>query len=581
MHTDDWTPQLYKLPHRQRDDYFLYGKWLFAPSGKLRMNLSAAKSRSQFDRYFWKYLFNMDHFRSDLRKGDLQAFNVNYMPDARKLITLVLSRLYTNTVYGVRELRDYGPFDDFVFRDLDSLRWWFGSINNPFGVRRAYFPREGDYPEYRDRTSTVYKANVSTSMQMHTHHEIKAGFEYAYHAFDNFTYWISSVTTNPITDEWQYNPVEYSMFVQDNIDYKGLYAKVGCRYDYFSSDIEGVNPKSIISPRVGFSFLVTEKFLFRANVGRYAQPPLYDYMYSYYQYLPYPSYIQWVLRDVPIGNPELGPEQTISYEIGLQGDVRENMSITVNAFYKDISDLVGTRLIVYEALKYTQYFNVEYANVRGTEAIAEFANSFFTGKVSYTLSWARGSSSHALEFHNIYWRDTTYVPPSEDYYLDFDQRHRIFVQGAMRLPLQARLYVFGYLGHGFPYTPPGPEGKITERNVLRLSFRRQIDCIISKPIHVGNFICTINLEVINLLDARYQVRWYSPYLDAIMPWECDAISIRQPYYHPAADFNHDGLITPYEEFQAQKALEEATNEFAWAECYTSPRRARVGINVSF
>ena len=304
-------------------------------------------------------------------------------------------------------------------------------------------------------------------------------------------------------------------------------------------------------------------------------------MYSYYQYLPYPTYI-WPNLDMPFGNPELGPEQMISYEIGLQGEVRKNLSVTVNAFYKDISDLIGTRLVVYEAFKYTQYFNVEYANVRGSEAIVEFANSLFTGKVSYTLSWARGTSSYAREVHDLYLQDTTYVPPSEDYYLDFDQRHRIFIQGAVKLPLQTRLYVFGYLGHGFPYTPPGPEGKITERNVLRSSFRRQIDCIISKPIRMGSVVCAVNLEIINLLDARYEARPYYPYLDAITPWECDDyISIRQPYYHPAADMNHDGLITPYEEFQAQVALEDATNEYMWAESYTSPRRARIGINLTF
>jgi outer membrane receptor protein involved in Fe transport len=143
------------------------------------------------------------------------------------------------------------------------------------------------------------KTHAKAVLQVHKYHEINTGFEYAYHDLENFTYLLSNDTLHPITDEYKYNPTEYSVFLQNNIDYKGLYAKVGCRYDYFSSDIEGIEPKAIISPRIGFSFMVTDRFLFRANIGRYAQPPLYDYMYSYYQLLPWP-YSRML---PPVGNP--------------------------------------------------------------------------------------------------------------------------------------------------------------------------------------------------------------------------------------------------------------------------------------
>lgn len=578
LHTNDWNPKLYILPHKQRDDYSFYGKWLFAPSGKLRLSLSGTKSRSQFDRYHTKWQFNLDHYRSDIRHGDLEVFNLSYLPDSRKLFNVTLSRLYTKRTYGVREPGFYGTFTDFVFKDYESLKWATGSIYNPYGVDVAYLPVDGDYPEYQEKSSLVMKANVNTIMQLHKYHEVKAGAEYSYMDLKNFTYFISD-SVNQLIDEYHYKPKEYSVFLQDNIDYEGLYVKIGCRYDYFSSGIQDIEPKTVTSPRFGFSFMITDNFLFRTNIGRYAQPPLYDQMYGYYSLLPLPSYITAPL----IGNPDLVPEKTTSYEIGLQGEIRKNLIATINTFYKDISDLIGTRFVPSLPQNYVTYFNVEYANVKGIEAILEFSNPLFAGKVSYTLSWARGTSSYAEEIYYRYYYenpDTPIIPPAEEYYLDFDQRHRIFIQGVFNLPLQTKLYLFGYFGNGFPYTPPGPEGEYSRRNIYRLPNQRQIDCVISKSFRIGIISFAIDLEVINLLDARYEVATHYPLLGDVNPDEFNNyISITNSYYSPAADLNHDGVITPYEEYTGYRLMNEASDD--WVNAFTSPRRARIGVTVSF
>jgi outer membrane receptor protein involved in Fe transport len=582
MHTNDWDPKLYILPHKQRDDYSLYGKWIYAPSGKLNFSVSGAQSRTQFDRYTTLWKFHLDHYRSDMRTGNLQTFTMSYLPNSRNLFSVTLSRLYTTRMYGVRELESYGIFENYQFRDYTTIKIPTAGITNPFGVSYYKFPVEGDYPEYQDKSSLVMKVHVNATLQLHKYHEVKAGGEYAYMDFDNFSYLVHD-TIVQIIDEYQYKPKEYSLFVQDNIDYEGLYAKIGCRYDYFSSGTESIEPKTVISPRFGFSFMVTDKFLFRTNIGRYAQPPLYDQMYSYYGLLPLPAYFANLIP--LIGNPDLEPEKTTSYEIGLQGEIKKDLVATINMFYKDISDLVGTRyippyLISYD---YATYLNVEYANVKGIETILEFTASFFTGKVSYTISWARGTSSYAEEVYYRYYYenpDTSIVPPATEYFLDFDQRHRIFVQGIVHLPLQTQLYLFGYFGNGFPYTPPGPEGKYEERNIDIHPNQRQIDCVISKSFTVGTVSLMIDLEIVNLLDARYEVAQHYPLLGTINPDDFNNyISLTSSYYSPAADFDHDGLITPYEEYSAYYSLNEASDD--WVNAFTSPRRARIGVSVHF
>jgi hypothetical protein len=601
MHTEDWNPRLFVLPHKQRDDYTIYGKWLYEASGKLKITLSGAKSRSQFDRYDSKWKFNLKHYRSDLIKGDIQIMNLNFLPDSRKLLNLTLSRLHANKIYGVREMGHYGVFEDFRFNDYSTLEWPEFSTRNPYGANYyilGFIPlydypiTSGDFPEYRNMSSDVINMRFQANIQTHKYHEIKAGFVYSTLGLDNFNHFVASKyifsgDTGQFIDEYHHNPKEYSVYIQDNIDYKGLYAKIGCRYDRFAMDMEGVTPKAILSPRCGVSFMVTEKFLFRTNIGRYAQPPLYDHVYSYYDLLPIPDYVD---RYLPlVGNPHLGPEQTTSYEIGLQGILNGNLGTTVNIFYKDVSDLIGTRFLAAAPQDHVRYQNIEYANIKGIEAILELKYPLFTGRISYTLSWARGTSSYAEEVYDIYdWYANydTVTFYAEEYYLNFDQRHRIFVQGQVNLPLETDVHVFGYFGSGFPYTPWGEEGKTEERNILRFEFQKRLDCVITKSVRIGKTAVNVNLEVINILGERYQIRTHGPiidyhnihYIEFFRQYYRGMYDIPSKYYNPSADKNHDGLVTAREQYEAFIDFVADTDD--WVNAYSAPRRARLGISIA-
>ncbi|UCF70635.1 MAG: TonB-dependent receptor [candidate division WOR-3 bacterium] len=578
MRTDDWDPRLYQLPHKERQDYSVYGKLFYALSNKLKLRFGSASSRTQFDRYsnmktFYK--FHLDHYRSDMRKGNMQSLMISYLHNPRTFFNLDFSRLHTNRIYGVREPGAEGILEDFVFRPYETLEWPRASNDNPFGATYYAVICEGDYPEYQDKHSTVLSTKANVNFQLHRYHEVKVGFEYAYNDLNNFTYYVSD-TAHQVVDQYHYTPDEFAIYLQDNIDYLDLYAKIGCRYDRFSSGIPGVEPKDIISPRVGVSFQVTEDFIFRANLGMYAQRPLYDYMYGYYNLLPFPSYLYKYLPNV--GNPDLKPERTMSYEMGLQGAINPNMSVTVNAFYKDVTDLIGTRFIsLPPSNDYYLYDNIEYANVKGIESILEFGNSIFNGRISYTLSYTKGTSSYAGEY-----ADTLLTQPVDMYYLDFDQRHRVFVQGVFFLPFDARLHLFGYLGNGFPYTPPGPEGKYEERNILNLPTQKQLDCVLSKSFRFGGAALNISLEVLNLLDERYEITYHATMLpvSTIKPWHFrDSLPFTNEHYHPAMDLNHDGLVVPFEEYLAFRGLILATDD--WVSAYSAPRRVRLSIGFSF
>ncbi len=584
MHTDDWDPRTRITPHQERDDWTLYSKLLYTPSGKINLDFSYAGSRTQFDRYRLEYKFHLNHYRSDLRKGNLQVIDLKYLPDSRKFFNITISRLWTNKRFGVREPGPYRIFDDFDFRRYQTLRYPRGTNDNPYGVEIFKLRTEGDYPEYQDQTSLVMKANIKTDLQVHKSHELKSGFEYSFLDLKRFAYLLSSDTTHPIVDDWHYYPKEYGFYIQDNIDLEGLFMKVGGRYDYFSPDISGISGTHTLSPRIGCSFMVTERLFLRTNIGRYTQPPLYDYVYRYYNLLPFPSYLDYLFWHIQgiLGNPALKPEKTTSYEIGLQGIISKNLIANFNAFSKSATDLVGVRRAVVGTTVHNRYFNIEYADIKGIEWILDWANPIINSKISYSLSWAKGTSSYA---DDIYWRyyyenpDTNAVPPGGEFYLDFDQRHRIFIQCDMSLPLNSRFYILSYFGNGFPYTPPGPEGKYRERNILQLPFQKQIDCHLSKAFTIGRTNGSIYAEVINVFGWQYQISLLGMIVPLSWVRESDfnyTIPISSPYYHPAADFNHDGMISPYENYRAYVDLVKATDESS--RNFTPPRRIRVGIS---
>lgn len=217
--------------------------------------------------------------------------------------------------------------------------------------------------------------------------------------------------------------------------------------------------------------------------------------------------------------------------------------------------------------------------------ILDFRNSVAQTKVSYTLSWAKGTSSYAEDVYSRYYRenpDTSIIPPATEYNLDFDQRHRIFVQGLINMPWKTRVYILGYFGAGFPYTPPGPEGKLEERNILRLPFQKQIDCVFLRSFPIGKFTIEANLEIVNLLNVRNQIAPLSPQIpEAMLRQENyhDYYSVFSDRYHPAADQNHDGLITPKEYYNAIVEINRESED--WVNSYMAPRRGRIGITINF
>lgn len=611
--TDDWDPRLFCLPHKSRQDYSLYGKGSYYISGKLKLVVSVAGSRTQFDRYQSEWKLRLDDYRSDWSAGRLAVAKATYMPNSRAFYELSLSEFETRRAYGIRKPGRVEFWQDFIFRDRSDYAVPVMDINNPWGCpyeRYWYFYTGGTYDDLKRSRSSVLRARLMGSNQVTANHQLSAGLTIDLYSVSSER--IRWPAFQSVTDSYGFRPAVVGAYLQDRIEYEGLYADVGLRYDRFDPadsvrkptiGWQKVKPSQQLSPRLGVSFKVTDWLFCRANAGYYFQTPLFSMLYDN---TVRPVRYRTVYGDstkLVLGNPELAPERTASYELGLQGEITKWLALTTNLWRKNVRDLVGTREFPALPQSYVTYVNVDFAQLTGVEFIVDLTGDWLDTKLSYTFSRSVGSSSYANEGYDRYLSQGDSNVPAKEYTLDFDQPHRAFLQFSARAPEgivhhglfgqvldQAGVHLVGYVGNGLPYTPPGSKGAPAVRNSKKGPARSNVDALITKGLSLGKFKLDLVVELMNVLGIRDILYVYPatglPTTDGVLVDYDDfrrtgslAIRVGDRDYDPRRDFNSDGYITQYEEYRSTAMYHAATID--WPCHYGPPRRARLGVEFAF
>ncbi|MBC8490983.1 MAG: TonB-dependent receptor, partial [Candidatus Marinimicrobia bacterium] len=97
------------------------------------------------------------------------------------------------------------------------------------------------------------------------------------------------------------------------------------------------------------------------------------------------------------GNPNLNPETSVIYELGIRHKFTENDVISVTGYYKDIFDYVQTTTIsgIPRIGSAVFYINLDYARARGVEVEYKTRiGKFFSGSIngSYSIATTKSSS---------------------------------------------------------------------------------------------------------------------------------------------------------------------------------------------
>lgn len=132
----------------------------------------------------------------------------------------------------------------------------------------------------------------------------------------------------------------------------------GLRYQNDSDFGSHTAPK--IAVKYGYGKDDNHEHVWRASIGKgYRVPNLkeryYVFDHSVYGYM-------------VMGNPQLQPETSTSYQLGYQGKLTDQLNITANAFYNEVQDLIQTdsnNPLVKDGISIYRYQNVNNASTYG------------------------------------------------------------------------------------------------------------------------------------------------------------------------------------------------------------------------
>lgn len=539
------------LPHNGFASYTGTAKFSLQPISKMRVISNFTYHKTQGEVYKHRdvnnisYDLNLDGLPVFKKEAYLIGISSNYHFNEKMIISAKINRFYTSTLQAPAHLMDT-YWKDWPGYLEDSAGNYRGSIHddNYLGTNAFDYADEANItgftsgsdfvPAYRFRESEYNAFHIDLTNQINKHHQFKSGFEYRYYniSWDNKLFY----NLNPYGEKYDSKPVYLSMYLQDKMEYEFFIINMGLRYDFRKDNIlynstpedfvaiyKSAESVSKVSPRFGISFPITEKSVMHFNYGLYYQVPAFTYMYTNLDGNTSSGYPL-------IGNPNLEPERTTSYELGLNHLVGNNLRFDITAFVKDVDQLTTTiSNFKVAGNSVTTFENQDYGSVKGVDISIEKLrnNSLWSTSISYSYMTSKGISSGAYDAYYSFLTapDGDTLAPVNEYPLDYDQRHtltgyfdfRILKNekvhiGGIKIPTDWGLSMVGYYGSGMPYTKTDREGnRMGERNEARLPSHYTVDIRFNKNFSykLSDYVISFFVEVDNLFNKRNIIDVYT------------------------------------------------------------------------
>ena len=387
-----------------------------------------------------------------------------------------------------------------------------------------------------NRHSLDYK-NINYIMESGLQNPQASGNPYAHYFIAN----PNDPTENLKIDIYNRKPLELSGYIQDKIELNELIINVGIRVDYFNPDgfvlndpsdpdiYSPVKPEHIAmtmaerraiwysdapssiqySPRLGVAFPLTDKGVVHFSYGHFFQIPNFEYLYVNPEYK-----FGGGTGNIGIaGNPALRPERTISGEVGFQQALTDNLSVDVTGYFRDIRDLVGTRVdaipIFGGSASYSQYKNSDFGFVKGiVVTLTKRMSDNWSATLDYTLQLAKGDASDPNAIRNQIISGER--PELQLIRLNFDQTHTVNATFTYASNDKWGFSLIAQYGSGFPYTPNQSldvSTLLTNSELKPSTFN--VDLKAYKEFSIGGIRLSLFGRVYNLFDIRNQDNVYN------------------------------------------------------------------------
>lgn len=438
----------------------------------------------------------------------------------------------------------------------DDPSKWMKWAEVPFGnaqdVDKYYMYGQG-FTFYRlrwnedEKITRTFKTTYTN--QIDNYNKLRAGFEYEwYNIFDHdvdlasggnvYGQNLGKSDLGGQPGQEAIRPYLFAAFAEDKMEYQGMIVNFGLRFDYFNPNWDNIpsdldNPvvneatggevldptsaeaKFYWSPRLGIAHPITEKDVLYFNYGRYFQIPSFFKLYRN---------VNWDFSGAfpMVGNADLQPEITNSFELGVRHQIGMDMRLEFKGFQKDIQGLTDMRQVYYTASNYySYYYNIDYGNVRGFEVdFYKRTGKYFGGSINYTYSIAKGKSSSSRQNYDLTWAGQ--IIPKHESYLDWDQRHTVNATLKSIIPyIDTHMDLTMTYGSGLPYTPASRTLEVlinTERLpatfnanlMINKRFKINERTYASAFIWINNLFDNQNINKVNM-DGFGDVQWYHLY----------------------------------------------------------------------
>ncbi len=418
----------------------------------------------------WAFALQPDNANTYTHRSNLTILNFRKVFRSRWVLNLAMGRLFTN----LRADANGRPFRDSIIKQIYDPA---SIVTDPVTL---YNP--GDSVVYVNPGPGLYN-NGGIATLWHDHfaeewtvklkwhyipkspvHFLTFGIEHReqyYQWIDVRRPWIgapikindtltfSSNRIGQSNDIWRVRPATGGFFFEDRIRYKGIIASLGVRLTYWApgrfADEAVENPQSPVLDVIREEYKKqTVKILNRRYKARLLPKlrvsfPVTENNVLYFNYsqstrLPHPRFLYAGLDPVyqnrsflaNLGNPNLNPETSIGYEVGLKSLLTANTAITISAFYIDKYDYIVVRRV--DVRDQTGRFvtkvmaiNQDYARIRGLEiAFHKRIGKWFYGVVNGAYQVATGKSNSARE-SLLQIQQMGRVPTTREMYLAWDR----------------------------------------------------------------------------------------------------------------------------------------------------------------
>jgi outer membrane receptor protein involved in Fe transport len=423
---------------REENNWFLLAKFTWRPTSLIRLAYSynhsvAINQNSQSLQtnleyvepspgYQYEFQNILDGANTYTHNNQLHVLSLTHTLSNSLFYELKFSHFFTNLRADANGL-DYSQYHE--PKDIVTFPIvYYNKGRDTVGV----IPGDGFYDygngfTWHDHYVVENTVKLDVTNHFSEKNKMKAGIELTLQEMQNidvYEPWIGTLGLN--NDIYKVNPAFGALYIQDNVNFSVMILNAGLRFDYWfpgkyvddavdnpnvvtipdqirqdyrdqTHSLFGRRWKGRISPRIGISHPVSDNQMLFFSYGHFSKLPKPQFVYAKLS----PSSAQSTFQK--FGNPNLNPETTVAYELGLQTQFSNDDVLTVTAYNKDIFDYVSTRQARITTSRisssnFITYVNQDYARSRGIEAeYRKRIGKWFRGSVSGSYSITTGKSS--------------------------------------------------------------------------------------------------------------------------------------------------------------------------------------------